>query len=318
MSPEDQQRGDETEATLVEEGDTVQQVRLDDDVPANPPLFGEEEAKEAVRAFLGGYFAEPLKVLNHEESFVKELGPQKITIDYIKCRRFLTTAINNLKDIDFDLLKGTLQKLQKDTDSLFNYYAKFRQDNKNWVSIFEVGFLKKLKAMNDLELEMQTVKAARDGYDARLRVSDDEIKTAQAKPQSPESELEIKRLKLAHGDLVHHFATARERYAVLYERHSKAKDLLKIYFEAIYMAQIKTMNTRFVRCVNYKAYCLDKLLWAEAEDNAHVRSFFETADIANEYSMKTFIRYYLKNVDFSKSKDNEWHNYLKELLEMMG
>jgi hypothetical protein len=308
---------DNQEATLVEDGETVQQIRDPIDEIENPPLFGEEAAKEAVRSFLNDYFAETTRALSFEDTFTKEVGAQKIPIDYIKCRRFLTTALNNLKEIDFDLIKGALLKLHKDTESLFNYYAKFRQDNKSWSSIFEVGFLKRIKIMSDLELEMNSVKTLRDSYDGRLRTSDEEMKKVLLKSQTVETEHELKRLKLVHGDLVHHFATARERHAQLLERYSVAKELLRKYFEAIYRVQVKSLESRFVKCVNFKAFCLDKLLWAEAEDNPHVRAFFETANIPNEYSMKTFITYYLRNVDFTKSKENEWHNYLKELLEMM-
>ena len=280
-------------------------------------LFTKDEANRYALDFLEQYFAQTQKVVDFEEKFVKILGNIDTKIDFFKCRRFLITAINNLKDIDFDLMKGTLNKLYRDTDSLFDFYSKFLQDNKSWMSIFETGFLKRVKPFEELVGEMNLCKATRDIYDMKLRGSDEEIRKVEKLPQTPENLAEIKRLKLIHGGLVHNFATARDRYDELMIIHDDSKELLKSYFEAVFRSYADVLGAKLKYVVNYKAYCLDKLLWYEAENNKHINTFFTRANISGDYNMKTFITFYLKRIDMNKSKDNDWHKYLKELMDIL-
>jgi len=280
-------------------------------------MFTQEEASIISREFLAEYFSEAQKVVRHEESFIKEIGDIEIKIDYLKCRRFLTTAINNLKDIDFNLIKGALQKLYKDTDSLFNFYFKFIQDNKNCTNIFEALFLKKVKPMQNMMQEISLCKSNRDGYAIRLKTSDEEIKKVESKPKTTESLAELKKLKLAHGELVHNFATARDKHDKLTIVYVEAKELLRLYFEAVFESYSKNLGNRLYKVVNYKAHCLDKLLWFEAENNHAINSFFKRANITGSYSMKTFIGFYMRRIDMNKSKDNDWHKYLQDLLKML-
>jgi len=60
-------------------------------------------------------------------------------IDYFKLKRFLTTAMNNLYDLDEALFRGPLQKLRIDVFEQFEYYTKFAALNVK--NIFESEFL---------------------------------------------------------------------------------------------------------------------------------------------------------------------------------
>lgn len=289
--------------------------QIDEDIKSG--LISRNEASEMAKSFLSNYFSEAHKVIHHEETFEIEIGHIDVKIDYVKCRRFLTTAINNLKDIDFDLMKGTLLKIYKDAESLFTYYAKFHQDIKNWVNIFELQFVKKIKPIQNVLLEMRVCKITRDSYNEKLRASDEDIKRLEQMPQTSQIAADLRELKNNHGELVHNYATARDRFNELNEIYNDTKDLLKIYFEAAFRAYSGEVDTRLSKAVNFKAYCLDKLLWYEAENNPHINAFFKRANISDDYSMQTFITFYLKRIDMNKSKDNEWHIYLQELVDML-
>lgn len=99
------------------------------------------EAKIQMDIFVNSYFNEVIKILEFEESFINENELPLCEVDYFKLKRFLMTAIRNLKDIDDSIFAGLLTKLQNDVFSLFDYHSKFIMQNTLVRHIFETRFL---------------------------------------------------------------------------------------------------------------------------------------------------------------------------------
>ncbi len=99
------------------------------------------EAKMQIDTFINSYFNEIIKILEFEESFITENEFPVCDLDYFKLKRFLMTAIRNLKDIDDAIFTGALSKLQQDVFSLFDYHSKFIMQNTLVRHIYETRFL---------------------------------------------------------------------------------------------------------------------------------------------------------------------------------
>lgn len=99
------------------------------------------EAKIQMDIFVNSYFNEVIKILEFEESFINDNELPACEVDYFKLKRFLMTAIRNLKDIDDSIFVGLLTKLQNDVFSLFDYHSKFIMQNTLVRHIFETRFL---------------------------------------------------------------------------------------------------------------------------------------------------------------------------------
>jgi hypothetical protein len=59
---------------------------------------------------------------------------------------------------------------------------------------------------------------------------------------------------------------------------------------------------------------LDRLMWVQAQQSKLIEKFFVTSQIKGDFSTKTYIHYYIRNIDPNKSAD-EWHNYLRSVLK---
>ena len=63
------------------------------------------------------------------------------------------------------------------------------------------------------------------------------------------------------------------------------------------------------------AYEFDRQLWEAAEKSLAIRSFFKSANVEDDFSSITFLKYYIKGLD--KAKFNNEHKLLYSLLEQM-
>ncbi len=114
------------------------------------------EAKIQMDIFINSYFNEIIKILEFEESFISDNELPASEIDYFKLKRFLMTAIRNLKDIDDSIFAGLLTKLQNDVFSLFDYHSKFIMQNTLVRHIFETRFLPNFEPYKNASNEEKT------------------------------------------------------------------------------------------------------------------------------------------------------------------
>ena len=77
----------------------------------------------------------------------------------------------------------------------------------------------------------------------------------------------------------------------------------------------QTILDDLIKLINIKSYCLDQALWYFAERSKSIPKFFKSARIKGEFSLATYIDYYLKNVDEELSMDAKEIRLLKQAMK---
>jgi hypothetical protein len=267
---------------------------------------------------LAKFYSKIDEVVNFEEDFAARYELVKPKADYFKLKRFLTTALRNFREIDDKFIAGLLQKLQKDVYSLFDYYVKFQSSIQIPEVIYQQQFLTTLKPYVKVLDEISSTKATRDLYEMKLRQLDGQIKllTTQA-INDEEKAKELKLVKEKYADAVHNFALARDRVIELAKTLDEYEKTFHTLFLDRFSLDKKLYLERLTDAINIKAFYLDKLIWYRAERNRRIVDFMASAGIEGNYDTKTFIKYYLRNINISSSMDKEWHMYLKKAMEIL-
>lgn len=285
----------------TEEDDAVRSIDIDNDVTL----------------FLNRYFSDTVNKIEFEESFILENNLKSVNVDYFRLRRFLTTALRNFKDIDDGFISGLLLKLQKDVFSLFDFYQKILSDTKLNEPVFQ-QFLLSLHKYVELKKEIDKLKPAKDSLESQFTKLEEAIKTLSEKKKLSDNEKQmLKKCKDQYADAVHSYANIRDRVAFLEEKIYKLNVLYKSSFISKFTSAKQEYLKRLEKTINTKAYHLDKYMWSKAEQNKRIVEFMQNANISGDYDMKTFIQYYLRNINIEDSADKEWHSYLAKAMKIL-
>lgn len=274
------------------------------------------EAESYVRRFLDSSFSGIREAVEFEQTFIEENGLMPSSVDYFKLKRFLETAVRNLRSIDNNLLSGLVQKLYKDVMSLHSFYLSAVSKTAMPKLIFERDFLKTLKPYKQLSDRVEELKAMKNSYELKMRYLEGAMKALELN-MNDEKRKEYTQLKTRYAEATHYFAEARDEIPIAYDKmeaiESTFRDMFLTWFDEYkeyYLGELQN-------AANTKFYYLDKLLWYKAERSPEIRRFFKDAGIRGSYDTKTFIEYYLRNIDMRKTFDRGWHTYLKEILTIL-
>lgn len=274
------------------------------------------EAESYVRRFLDSSFSGIREAVEFEQTFIEENGLMPSSVDYFKLKRFLETAVRNLRSIDNNLLSGLVQKLYKDVMSLHSFYLSAVSKTAMPKLIFERDFLKTLKPYKQLSDRVEELKAMKNSYELKMRYLEGAMKALELS-MNDEKRKEYTQLKTRYAEATHYFAEARDEIPIAYDKmeaiESTFRDMFLTWFDEYkeyYLGELQN-------AANTKFYYLDKLLWYKAERSPEIRRFFKDAGIRGSYDTKTFIEYYLRNIDMRKTFDRGWHTYLKEILTIL-
>lgn len=270
-----------------------------------------------VDEFLYNYYNETAKVTSFHLEYLNRNSFAKPSIDYFKLKRFIDTATNNLYSMDPTLLSGLLGKLYQDIKALYEYYATFVKTVKVPSMIFYKDYLNKIEYYKKMRIESENLQEKMEHFKEMMDQSTMKLKTYKAVPKK-EDEIQIyKSIKKQNVDSIYYFGEYREKYVKLksellsFEKKEEKKFLPRF-------TELKDRYTNELETIiNTKYYYFDKLLWFEAQKSLIIQQFFDEADINGDYSTKTFISYYLKNIDVSKANDSEWINYLQSIVKSL-
>jgi hypothetical protein len=220
--------------------------------------------------------------------------------------------------MDDNIMSGLLDKLNKDLDRLFKYYDQFQSKNKISKIIFETNFLPTVKIYIKLKKETEEIRNKKTMYETKMKAAESKVKTYQEKgldKLTPEEVKEYKQNKKQNADAVHHFAENRDLEAELAKELKKLSDLLQDAFLPRFAQRRDAILVDLKDVINKKSFYLDKALWYYSAESKPILNFFEVSDIRGDFSLKTYLGYYLRNVDMEKSKNSEWHQYLHQVME---
>ncbi len=274
--------------------------------------------EQLIESYLDSYFAKIKGAVIFEESFLADNDMSyNHRIDYFKLKRFSTTAMNNLYDLDEQLFRGPLQKLRIDVFEQFEYYSKFALLNTK--TIFENEFLNKIPAYvtNKQKLEKHINQKAVFAREIK-NIEEYFEKIGDIKKLKDDGIKEYKALRVRYGDQLHYLSIEAKGA----EEASNALDAIRKAYFPIFKKLFETTHQellqRLKKTINTKSYYLDNLTWAKASESKKVAQFFVSAGITDRFDTGMFIRYYLKNINVAQSKDSDWHGYLKEILKVYG
>jgi hypothetical protein len=276
-------------------------------------VLTQDTAEAYVKTFLDHMFNEIREVVEHEQAFIEQNGLSSPKIDYFKLKRFLETAVRNLRAIDNNILTGIVYKLYKDVMDLYEFYGTMVSKTAVPQVIFGRDFLKSLKPYRDMSDRIDKLKAIKNGYELKMHSLESAMKALEFN-MNAEKRQEHKQLKIKYAEATHYFAEARDEIPLLY---SKMEDI-ELAFKEVFLAMFNEYKEYYMgelkNTTNTKFYYLDKLLWYKAERSNEIRRFFKDSGIRGGYDTKTFIEYYLRNIDTKKTFDKGWHGYLREIL----
>lgn len=275
------------------------------------------EAEQYAKDFLDTYFNEIREVVEFEQAFIEENSLEGPNIDYFQLKRFLETAVRNLRSIDNNILTGLVHKLYKDVMSLYEFYSSAMSKVAMPIVVFERDFLKTLKPYKELGDKIEELKSIRNSYEMKMRYLEGSMNALEMHLNTEEKKKEFIALKARYAEATHYFAEARDGIPIAYAKMEEIENTFREMFLAWFEEYKEYYLGELKGATNAKFYYLDKLLWYKAERSPEIRRFFKDSNIQGGYDTKTFIEYYIRNIDFKKTFDKGWHGYLKEIMTIL-
>lgn len=273
------------------------------------------------------FFARENEILLEYKDFVEG----HLSLDFLRMRRFLLTAYNDLCEMDNLVENEQLRTSKMEINHLwreFENYVKKAQYTPAYA--FEKIFLSKQIEYIKVEKDIEATQLALNNARAQSQVLGSNLEASERQLQRMANssgrggveylrfEKEVKLMRRTYVDLIQFIATRQEWLAHERERLKKFKDIHFQEFVDVYAPMLRDIKDRFVGLLNSKAYDLDTELWDRAKKSQIVRKFFRDARIEGGFSSKTFLRYFLRGLDRTKAspKTKELFNLLKYLEEI--
>ena len=267
----------------------------------------DEKISQDINEFQRNYFKNIKEYIKINLEWFKDNNIHKLNdADYFHIRRFLFTAIHNLLEIDKGIKSGVLEKLMDDVDNIYKYYDLIYQATKRSSLVMQKDFLSKYTMYQKIKKELDDNIIQKNLYEAQDKKSKEKIDELEALPSlDDEQEAMLKKARGQNADAVHNSAEAREIVATAYEKEKLLKSKISTIFDEIFIPKKNEVLRGLINIINLKSYCLDQALWYYAQNSKSIQRFFEISQIKGDFSLRTYIDYYLKNLDNANSKEIE-------------
>jgi hypothetical protein len=277
-----------------------------------------DQVKEEVLDFLDHYFEEEDFIIDVEISFLDEheFEEPPEAINYLKLRRFIDTAYHNIKAMDPGISETLVGKMYADINVIIAMYSDFLKRTKVIGVVFVRDFLESVPRYEELEKAKRKHEAIRNQMKNVARSSATQMQNMRDRGESESSD-RYKALNRKNVDAMHEEGLAQEKLQEVAVELIKLKEQLEASFNIEFRVVVKELKESLEEVINTKIYYFDHLLWYQASRSAGVRAFFERAKIEGEYSTKTYLNYYLKNIDIQKSNKSDWHLYLTSIVKIL-
>ncbi|ACM92532.1 hypothetical protein NAMH_0164 [Nautilia profundicola AmH] len=267
--------------------------------------------------FMETYFGEIEKINNFHFNY---LITNKFTFpkhNYIELKRFIDTATNFLSDIDDTLLKGLTSKLYNDVHSLYTYCKMFKKKTEYDEYVFFNDYLMEVDKYKELKSKYELLKTEIENYNKTILDVEIKLKRFKEVPKNEKELTEYKKLKKQHVDSIYYISKIKDEYAQIRKSMIDLENYERKQFIPKFNKLREINLKKLEKIINVKLYYYEKLLWLKASESYEIRKFFEASNIDGGFSTKTFINYYLKNIDETKSSNGDWYSYLKKVLKVI-
>jgi len=261
--------------------------------------------------FLDDYFRELKKVNEFHWAYLVTHNFKFPKSDYIELKKFIDTATNFLSEIDRNIISKLTGKLYQDINSLHKYYNEFSKKSKYTEYVFSKEYLESIERYKKLKDEVDLAQKTMEDYNSIIKATEEQLKIMS------DSDLSYKRMKKKYVDAIYELSKIKEDF---YKAKKSMVEIekaeqLKFFPE---FNKLKSHNLKKLqKIINVKLYYFEKLLWFNASKSPAIIKFFDESQIEGDFSTKTFIKYFLKSIDVSKSSNSEWITYLQKMLRVV-
>ncbi|MDY3113376.1 MAG: hypothetical protein SOW25_03500 [Helicobacter sp.] len=304
----------EVEFELTDDKTQVKFVRPKKSLKQDFTIHQTKSIKDCIYDHFGG-------VDNLIKRYEKDINSKK-DLDFLRIKRFLFTAYNDLFELDSTISNTALSNLKSELGGLDREYEAFIKKvsyppQYSYEKIFLARQIEYTKNLELIETTTSIIKSAtiqQASMGQTLKAMEEQFarRTDTKSASYTEASNNLKKFRKRYVDLLHYLSEQKEKLTKI----TKAgKDFEEQFFEEFlrsYLPLTNALKADFVKLLNAKAFDLDFLLWERAKRSLSVRRFFIKAGITGTYSSKTFLKYFLRSLDRNKIR-----NETKKLFELL-
>lgn len=292
----------EVEFELTEDKKQVSVVRPKQIVKENFIINQTKSIKDCIYDYFGG----TENLIRH---YQKEIQSNK-ELDFLRIKRFLFTAYNDLFELDSTIQNFALSNLKSELGKLDKEYEAFIKKSSyppqySYEKIFlarQIEFVKNEELIQATQSIIRSTSIQQASMGQALKNMENQF--AARNDTSSASYLQaqnnLKNFRKRYVDLLHYLSQQKEKLAKITKAGEEFSDKFFEPFLKSYLPLTKELKQDFIKLLNAKAYDLDFLLWQRAKRSLSVRRFFIEAGITGTYSSKTFLKYFLRSLDHNK------------------
>lgn len=255
----------------------------------------------------------------------REFIKDKPELDFLRIRRFLLSAYNQLTSLDPHVANPRLQSMKNEILRLFADFEEFIKKSNyppqySFEKIFlnrQIEYVAMLQTVETTQSIITSTTIQERSMSKTLKQLEESFAKATDKGTQRYSleEKHLKSFRKRYVDTVDYLGKQR---VILAKSQTACEDFSNQYFQEfckIFIPLVKEIKSDFLLLLNTKAYELDRLLWDRAKGSTAIRRFFIKAGIYGTYSSKTFLKYFLRSLDHDKIRGdtNQLVNLLKYL-----
>jgi len=275
-------------------------------IPPNLKIETTISINDCMEEFFGKYKNIVLKY--------KDLLDSKKRLPYKKLKRFIFTAYNNLIEMDSKISDIKLLEIKNNLEEIENYFTSLNSEIKSPVYVnLERLVLKrqqnylitKKRFESNKHLSLEAITSA-NLLEPKIDKLKEELNFLNQKTEIYQEKLKLlKSYKRKYVDLIDLGQNLKEENSKIIDDITQFEEFYKEIFEKFFKQESETIIRILEKELDALAYQFDTILWENAKKSKVIQHFFEEAKIEGSYSTKTFMKYYLKNLQTEKMNIND-------------
>lgn len=261
---------------------------------------------KSIKDCIYDYFGGTENLIKHYE---KEIQSTK-ELDFLRIKRFLFTAYNDLFELDSTIQNSALSSLKSELGKLDKEYESFVKKSSyppqySYEKIFlarQIEFVKNEELIQTTQsiIKSTSIQQASMGQALKNMESQFAARSDTSSASYIQAQNNLKNFRKRYVDLLHYLSQQKEKLVKITKAGEEFSEKFFEPFLKNYLPLTKELKQDFIKLLNVKAHDLDFLLWKRAKRSLSVRRFFIEAGITGTYSSKTFLKYFLRSLDHSK------------------
>lgn len=215
----------------------------------------------------------------------------KNELDYLKIKRFLFTAYNNLTEIHSGFQNDEMMRYKHMIDETEQFYSLFNKQTEHLKTAFSKIFLSKQESYKKLELQKEDNK---NKILTLKRIIKQAERTIEEKPDN------CSKSKKEMVDAIHESRMLMDENAEIIEKLEYFEKVNYDAFKDAYLIGSKKCDATLKKILNTLAYRLDKSIWESANRSPIIQNYFAEAGITGKFSSSAYLKYYINSLDVNK------------------